>query len=102
MAFTLRYAGDRYASGSPIDWELEAEVVARNSLGKRLYRDLAGFTPEQLEWMKRNRMAPAPYNPFWDDGRRTDEPGVLWINDDCAIVNLLPVLDQIGKAQGAG
>jgi hypothetical protein len=87
----------------PIDWELEAEVVAQNSVGERLYRDLAGFTPEQLEWMKRNQMAPAPYNPFWDDGRRVDEPGVLWINDDCAIVNLLPVCRiKLGKRKVRG
>jgi hypothetical protein len=87
----------------PIDWGLEAESVARNSGGKRSYRDLAGFTPEQLEWMKRNQMVPAPYNPFWDDGRRVDEPGVLWINHDCAIVNLLPVCTfKLGKRKVRG
>jgi hypothetical protein len=82
----------------PIDWDLEAETVARNSVDKRLYRDLAGLTQAQMEWMKRNQMAPVPYNPLWDDGRRLDEPGVLWINDDCAIVHLLPVCRiKLGK-----
>ena len=90
-------------SPPPIDWDLEAAIVARGSVGKRLYRDLAGFTPEQLEWMKRNQMAPAPYNPFWDEHHRADEPGVLWISDDCAIVNLMPVCRlKVGKRQVRG
>jgi hypothetical protein len=87
----------------PIDWELEAQTVARNTANAKLYRDLAGFTPEQLEWMKKNKMQPAPYNPFWDDGRHVDEPGVLWISDDCAIVNLLPVCRiKLGKRKVRG
>jgi hypothetical protein len=94
---------DNAITQPPIDWNLEAESVARNSAGKRSYRDLAGFTPEQLEWMKRNKMAPAPYNPFWDDGRRVNEPGVLWINHDCAIVNLLPMCTfKLGKRKVRG
>jgi len=87
----------------PVDWELEAETVARNIAGAKLYRDLAGFTPAQLEWMKRNQMKPVPYNPFWDDGRHVDEPGVLWISDDCAIVNLLPMCRiKLGKRKVRG
>jgi len=86
-----------------IDWELEAEAVARNSANAKLYRDLAGFTPEQLEWIKRNQMRPVPYNPFWDHGRHADEPGVLWISDDCAIVNLLPMCRiKLGKRKVPG
>jgi hypothetical protein len=99
---------DEPAPGSAItlplvDWELEAETVARNTTNAKLFRDLAGFTPEQLEWMKRNQMQPVPYNPFWDDGRHVDEPGVLWISDDCAIVNLLPVCRiKLGKRKVRG
>jgi hypothetical protein len=36
-----------------VDWQLEAETVAHNIANAKLYRDLAGFTREQLEWMKR-------------------------------------------------
>jgi hypothetical protein len=86
-----------------VDWELEAETVARNIANAKLYRDLAGFTPEQLEWMKRNQMQPVPYNPLWDDGRHVDEPGVLWISDDCALVNLLPMCRiKLGKRKVRG
>jgi hypothetical protein len=94
---------DNAISQPPIDWDLEAESVAQNSAGKRSYRDLAGFTPEQLEWLKRNKMVPAPYNSLWDDGRRVNGPGVLWISHDCAIVNLLPVCTfKLGKRKVRG
>jgi len=94
---------DNATTQPPIDWDLEAESIAHDSVGKGSYRDLAGFTREQLEWMKRNKMAPVPYNPFWDDGRRVDEPGVLWINHDCAIVNWLPVCTfKLGKRKARG
>lgn len=86
-----------------VDWELEAETVAGNTTNAKLYRDLAGFTPEQLQWMKRNQMQPVPYNPFWGDGRHVNEPGVLWISDNCAIVNLLPVCRiKLGKRKIRG
>jgi hypothetical protein len=102
-AVSNEHLSDSAIRQPPIDWDLEAESVARNSAGKRSYRDLAGFTPEQLEWMKRNKMARAPYNPFWDDGRRVNEPGVLWINHDCAIVNLLPMCTfKLGKRKVRG
>jgi hypothetical protein len=87
----------------PVDWELEAETVARSTANPKLYRDLAGFTPAQFEWMRRNRMQPVPYNPFWDDGRHVGEPGVLSISDDCVIVNLLPVCRiKLGKRKVRG
>ena len=53
--------------------------------------------------MKRNQMQPVPYNPLWDDGRHADEPRVLWISDNCAIVNLLPVCRiKLGKRKVRG
>jgi hypothetical protein len=90
-----------------VDWDHEVAIAAQNrvnaSESEKLYRNLAGFSAAQLEWMKRNRMEPVPYNPFWGDGRHENSPGVLWINDDCAIVSLLPVCRiKLGRRKARG
>lgn len=90
-----------------VDWDHEVAIAAQNSVNasesEKLYRNLAGFSAAQLAWMKRNRMEPVPYNPFWGDGRHEDSPGVLWINDDCAIVSLLPVCRiKLGRRKARG
>jgi hypothetical protein len=80
----------------PIDWTHEAELAIRSSMDnaerERRYRNLAGLSAAQLDWIQKNRMEPVDTNPPWaETAPRNNSDGVVWINDDCALVNLLPV-----------
>ncbi|MGO9930333.1 MAG: hypothetical protein ACLPV8_00725 [Steroidobacteraceae bacterium] len=66
--------------------------LANAEKGKN-YRDLAGLSPAQLDWIKRNRMQPAPHSipwqhPRFEFDRQTGMP-VFWINDRCVWVMLM-------------
>jgi hypothetical protein len=93
----------------PIDWAREAELAAADAAaaeaGNKPYRDLSSLTPEQLEWMKRNRMEPGPPGIAWSDPRFRLDPvtgiPVLWINDHCVLVFLI-VACRIGRIEPNG
>jgi hypothetical protein len=80
----------------PIDWTHEAELAIRSSMDtaerEKLYRDLAGLSAAQLDWIQRNHMEPVDTNPPWaETAPRNNTDGVVWISNNCALVNLLPV-----------
>jgi hypothetical protein len=61
------------------------------------------MTAKQREWERRTQIQPPPPNAFWQDRSRPESPGVFWITDDCAIVNLLPVCTfKLGKRKMRG
>jgi hypothetical protein len=87
-----------------IDWQHEAELASENFLTnadkEKNYRDLSGLSQAQLEWIKQNRMKPAPpgiawQNPRFEFDKRTGIP-VFWINDHCVWVMLM-IFCGIGK-----
>jgi len=80
----------------PIDWTHEAELALRNSMDtaerEKLYRNLAGLSAAQMEWIQKNHMEPVDTNPPWaESAPRNNSDGVFWISNNCALVNLLPV-----------
>ncbi len=92
-----------------IDWQHEAELTGQNFLAnaekEKNYRDLSGLSPAQLDWIKQNRMKPAPpgiawQHPHFEFDRRTGIP-VFWINDRCAWVMLM-IFCGIGKPAADG
>lgn len=92
-----------------IDWQREAEMASENFLDEaekeRNYRDLAGLSPAQLDWIKQNRMKPAPpgiawQNPRFEFDKQTGIP-VFWINDHCVWVMLM-IFCRIGKSEADG
>jgi hypothetical protein len=79
----------------PIDWTQEAEWAVRSQMQaaerEKLYRNLSGISAAQLEWIRKNHMEPADTNPPWAGSRpRNNADGVLWLSENCALVNLLP------------
>ena len=92
----------------PIDWTHEAELAIRSSVGtaeqERLFRNLAGLSTAQRDWIQKNHMEPVDTNPPWaETAPRNNADGVLWISNDCAIVNLLPVCRiKVGHKQPRG
>ncbi|HTD75825.1 MAG TPA: hypothetical protein VK652_20020 [Steroidobacteraceae bacterium] len=79
----------------PIDWTQEAEWAVRSQLEaaerEKLYRNLSGMSAAQLEWIRKNHMEPADTNPPWAENRpRNNADGVLWLSENCALVNGLP------------
>ena len=79
----------------PIDWTQEAEWAVRNHMQaaerEKLYRNLSGLSAAQLEWIRKNHMEPADSNPPWAENRpRNNADGVLWLSENCALVNGLP------------
>jgi len=92
----------------PIDWTHEAELAIRNSLDtaerEKLYRNLAGLSAAQLDWIQKNHMQPVDTNPPWaETAPRNHADGVLWISDNCAIVNLLPFCRiKVGHKEARG
>jgi hypothetical protein len=92
----------------PIDWTHEAELAIRSSLDnaerEKLYRNLAGLSAAQLDWIQKNHMEPVDTNPPWaETAPRNNADGVLWISDNCAIVNLLPFCRiKVGRKQARG
>jgi hypothetical protein len=92
-----------------IDWQHEAELASENFLANaekdKNYRDLAGLSPAQLNWIKQNRMKPAPpgiawQNPRFEFDQQTGIP-VFWINDHCVWVMLM-IFCKIGKPVADG
>jgi hypothetical protein len=80
----------------PIDWTHEAALAIRSSMDtaerEKLYRNLAGLSAAQLDWIEKNHMEPVDTNPPWAETHpRNNADGVLWISNNCALVNLLPV-----------
>lgn len=80
----------------PIDWTHEAELAVRGSMDaaerEKRYRNLAGLSAAQLDWIQKNHMEPVDTNPPWAETfPRNNADGVVWISDNCALVNLLPV-----------
>jgi hypothetical protein len=92
----------------PIDWTREAELAVRGSLDaaarEKSYRNLAGLSAAQLDWIRRNHMEPVDTNPPWaESAPRSHADGVVWISDDCALVNLLPVCRiKVGRKEARG
>ena len=79
----------------PIDWTQEAEWAVHNYMQaaerEKLYRNLSGLSAAQLEWIRKNHMEPADSNPPWAENRpRNNADGVLWLSENCALVNGLP------------
>jgi hypothetical protein len=96
-------------SGPSIDWRLEAELAAKDSISKaereKTYRNLAGLSAEQLEWVRRNHMEPTTSpiewnHPRYEVDRSTGLP-VLWINDHCVMVTVM-VFCAIGHIEANG
>jgi hypothetical protein len=81
-------------SPAAVDWDEQASKAARdhiNEAGREgAYRDLAGLSAQQKQFLERTQIQPVPHNPFWDDKSRLDIPGGFWTTDNCAVVNLLP------------
>jgi hypothetical protein len=92
----------------PIDWTHEAEMAVRSSMDtverENLYRNLAGLSAAQLDWIQKNHMEPVDTNPPWAETTpRNNADGVVWISDNCALVNLLPVCRiKIGRKAARG
>ena len=92
----------------PIDWTHEAELAVRSSMDsaerEKRYRNLAGLSAAQLDWIRRNHMEPVDTNPPWAETfPRNNADGVLWISDNCALVNLLPFCEfKIGHKKPRG
>jgi hypothetical protein len=92
-----------------IDWQHEADLASENFLANaekgKNYRNLSELSPAQLEWIKQNRMKPAPpgiawQNPRFEFDKRTGIP-VFWINDHCVWVMLM-IFCGIGKPAADG
>ena len=93
----------------PIDWAHEADLAVENSLAKaereKNYRDLAGLSPKQLDWVRRNHMAPMTAHIQWNHPRYEFDPSIglpiLWINDHCVMVTVM-VFCAIGHIEANG
>jgi len=92
-----------------IDWQHEAELATQNFLANAEkegnYRDLSGLSAAQLDWIKQNRMKPAPPGIAWQHPRFEFDPQtgvpVFWINDRCIWVMLM-IFCRIGKPEADG
>ena len=93
------------------DWEHEAELAAQNSVAAaehdKNYRNLSGLSPEQLDWIKRNHMEPAPSGIPWRHPRVEYSEGglpIIWINDHCVLVPMMMfiVFCQVGHIEANG
>jgi hypothetical protein len=91
----------------PIDWDHEAALAVESSIAQsakeRSYRNWSGLSPEQLDWLKRNHLEPAP-GFHWDRNSRRDmlRHGIFKINDYCVLVVALPFCNFGGKIQYDG
>lgn len=91
----------------PIDWDHEAALAVESSIAQaakeRGYRNLSGLSPEQLDWVKRNHLEPAP-GFHWDRNSRREmlRHGIFKINDYCVLVVALPFCNFGGKIQYDG
>jgi len=91
----------------PIDWDHEAALAVASSIAQSAkehsYRNLSGLSPEQLDWLNRNHLEPAP-GFHWDRNSRRDmlRHGIFKINDYCVLVVALPFCNFGGKIQYDG
>jgi hypothetical protein len=92
-----------------IDWEREAELVARNDVAgaekQNNYRDLSALSAAQLSWVKQNHMEPVRPGIEWQHPRfefdRHSGLPIFWINDHCVLVTLM-VFCGIGHIEANG
>jgi hypothetical protein len=91
-----------------VDWQREAELAAQNAVAdaerQGNFRDLSALTPQQLDWIKRNHMEPAPPGIHWKRPRVEITPGglpVIWINERCVLVVVM-VFCGIGHIEADG
>jgi hypothetical protein len=93
---------------TPIDWEHEAELAVQNSIAaaerEKLFRNLAGLSAAQLDWIQKNQMEAVDTNPPWAENRpKNNADGVLWISENCALVNGLPFCRiELGRKPARG
>lgn len=78
-----------------IDWDRESALAVQASIAsaakEKNYRDLSGLTPEQLDWVRKNRMEPMP-GFQWDHNSRREmlRHGIVKLNDYCVLIVVLP------------
>ncbi len=93
-----------------VDWQHEADLAAQNAVAgaerEGKFRDLSSLTPQQRDWIKRNRMEPAPPGIQWRPPRvefidRGVPIPVIWINDRCVLIVPL-VFCHIGRIEANG
>jgi hypothetical protein len=92
-----------------IDWEREAELVARNYVAgtekQNNYRDLSALSAAQLSWLRQNRMEPTQPGIQWQHPRfefdRHSGLPIFWIDDRCVLVMLM-VFCGIGRIEANG
>jgi hypothetical protein len=95
-----------------IDWEEEAHRAVQNfeldAEKQKRFRNLAGLSAQQLDWIKRNHMEPMPAGVEWHHHRvQFDKDSglpVIWINDNCVIVAplMIMVFCRIGHIEANG
>jgi hypothetical protein len=94
-----------------IDWAHEASLAVASSVAKaeieKTYRNLAGLSQAQLEWLMRNRFEPMPPEFQWDHAhthRIESEDGmpIVWINDHCVLVMFIIPLCNFGHDEPKG
>ena len=102
---------DAAAAQPWIDWEHEAELAAQNGVAavekEKGYRNLSGLSPDQLAWIRRNHMEPAPPGIPWGHPRveySKDGLPIIWINDHCVVVPIMMFMMfcQIGHIEANG
>jgi hypothetical protein len=90
-----------------IDWDRESALAVQSNIAQtakeRSYRDLSGLTPEQLDWVKKNRMEPMP-GFQWDRSSRREmmRHGIVKLNDYCVLIVVLPFCRFGAKIQYNG
>ncbi len=90
-----------------IDWDRESALAVQSSIAQAMkeknYRDLSSLTPEQLDWVKKNRMEPMP-GFQWDRNNRGEmlRHGIVKLNDYCVLIVVIPFCRFGGKTQYSG
>ncbi len=90
-----------------IDWERESALAVQSSTAsaakEKHYRDLSGLTPEQLDWVRKNRMEPMP-GFQWDHNSRREmlRHGIIKLNDYCVLIVVVPFCRFGAKIQYNG
>jgi len=96
--------------GQPkIDWEHESELATQNFIAdaekEKAYRNLSGLSADQLDWIKKNHMKPAPPGFEWQHPRFEFDPNsglpMFWISDHCVLITLM-IFCGIGHSQANG
>jgi hypothetical protein len=93
------------------DWEKEAELSTQNAIAKAAkengYRNLSALSPEQLRWLRQNRLEPVAPGMLWTYRRvEVTEGGfpIIHINDHCVAIPFLMmmVFCKIGNIESRG